>query len=185
MAKRKKVTKTKETKKAAKPRTRVRKKASRKLSQVASGVVKNKSAENKDLEPKDLIDTEGGQPTPKNASAKKKLKKRKMPDPDRHFVSVEDEVAQTETHLRNWYFPNASKYFPKPWQERMRRVTKYYPYAHGGPLAIDRPKDQTEFKECEKKKEIFATEGALKKIRYAIVRSNTEVYDILEQIGEE
>lgn len=169
---------------APKPRKRTRKTSLNKHSRVAAKTRKNKDAQSKSLSPTDFIDD--GQPTPQSLKKGKEdvLPKRRMPDPDRHFKSVEDEVAQNTHHMRNWYWPDAAKHYPKPWQERMRRVTKYYPYAEGGPLAVDLPGDAQERKECEEKRKIFQTDKKLKGIRYAVVLKNHELADVLQQIGE-
>lgn len=180
----KKMAKKKKTasKKAAAPRKRrVRKNANKSFNQVSAKSRAAVDDPNKDdLSPTDMVDS-SVQPKPKAKAAKKKLKEVPMPDPDRHFVTVEDEVAQDEVHLRNWYYPNASKYYPEPHMESMRRVTKYYPYAEGGPLAVDKPSNERELAECEKKRKVFLTDESLSGIRYCVVTKETEVSDIFDQ----
>lgn len=94
------------------------------------------------------------------------------------LVGIAEKIANDKLCYLNWYFPRSAELFPN--NASMRYVTRYFPYAEGGPLLVDEPRDGFEFELCKQKAPILRAEGH----RYLIVSHDTTLADALSQIGE-
>lgn len=71
------------------------------------------------------------------------------------FVTIGDQIARETLYLRNYRWPESSKYFPDDIDAHLRFVTKYYPHAEGGPLFVDEPTNHREIVESYKKQKLL------------------------------
>lgn len=90
----------------------------------------------------------------------------KQPKERARFRSMPEQIAESEVFTRNWYWPQAMRFFPQ--NADMRCVDYYFPYAEGGALLMDICNDPTRQKLLEKKAEALRSLGH----RYLIVKSS-------------
>lgn len=99
-------------------------------------------------------------------------------DDRKKFISIADQVAQSTIFTRNWKWPGADQHYPL--EADLRMVSKYYPYAQGGPLLVDDAYDQKEAAELFLKQKILRKLG----FRHVVIESDSSLFDVLEQLGE-
>lgn len=99
-------------------------------------------------------------------------------DERKRLIAVADQIAKSTHWTMNWKWPGSDKEYPN--HPDMRMVTKYYPYAVGGPLLVDEARDR---KEAE---QFFSKQKILKKLgfRHIVIEHDTSLYDALDQLGE-
>lgn len=98
------------------------------------------------------------------------------------FVTIPEQVAKSTVFVRNWYLDEARKLYP--YQDRMKRIDKYFPYAQGGPIMVDETRDEEEAKMLYlEKAPMMKTWGH----RYIVIELGTEtptdLYMALDQLG--
>lgn len=94
------------------------------------------------------------------------------------LITVAEKIAGDKFCYLKWYYPEGKKLFPL--DHRLHIVSKYYPYAQGGPLFVDEPRTEYEASNCEQKRKFMKGMG----LRYIIVQHTTTENDALEQLGE-
>ena len=115
------------------------------------------------------------QDSPKHRAAIEKCDARKR------LIAVSDQIAKSLVWFRNWKWPGSEDMFPR--SVEMRTVEKYYPYAEGGPLLVDEPRDERDVVLCYEKQKVLKKLG----FRHIVVESYpraTTLFDALEQLGE-
>lgn len=93
-------------------------------------------------------------------------------------LGVKFEVTRSIVYYRNKKFPNAEQHFP--WHPLMRTVDFFFPFAEGGALYIDEPKNLADFETCKKKAPFLMKEGC----RYLIRTEGMEEDEAREAIQE-
>lgn len=84
------------------------------------------------------------------------------------FVTIAERIAKDSMHYKHYKWPGADREFPESIDAPMRFVSKYFPYAEGGPLYVDEPKTALEARRCAEKAELFKKW----KMRYVIINDN-------------
>lgn len=81
--------------------------------------------------------------------------------------------------IRSVKFPGADAAYPDTLDALYRFVSAYYPYAVGGPLYVDEPKNEKEVHRAYERQKV------MKKLkhRYVIIEKDTCYEDLLEQLG--
>lgn len=80
----------------------------------------------------------------------------------------------------NVKFPGADEAFPLAHQGLLRFCSKVYPYAKGGALYVDYPKNEVEsYRAWERNKVMKKL-----KLRHVVVEKDSSLIDLLEQLGE-
>jgi hypothetical protein len=104
---------------------------------------------------------------------------------DGHFATMAERVAKHHLYYLNHKIPDAEKHFPVDIYSRF--VSKYFPYAEGGPLYVDEPRNDDEMFKAYEKQKVLKKMG-LRSI--VIMRAEkfkdleTAFCDCLEQLGE-
>ncbi len=91
---------------------------------------------------------------------------------------IYENITKTKHCIKNYRFPDADLLYPS--NPELRSVGKFYPMSEGGPLYIDEPMYDEEIKECEKKRAHFKE----RKLRYLVVKFDTDMISAMEQLGE-
>lgn len=94
------------------------------------------------------------------------------------LISMADQLAGSPVHEKNWKYNEAAKLFPA--HPRLRCVDKRYPYATGGPLLVDEPKDKQELQAAKTKAACLRKLG----YRYVIIEATSSIDDCLAQLAE-
>lgn len=94
----------------------------------------------------------------------------------RKFQSIGDRLANDKFCEINWRYPGGLEAFPD--SADLRVVDRYYPYAEGGPLAVDTPKTEEQTKFSMRKVE------ALKKanVRFIVANPEKSVEDLVMEL---
>lgn len=98
--------------------------------------------------------------------------------PVQHYPSMAEKVAKSTIYVKNWYIPQAIHEFP--FDDRMKRIDKFFPYAVGGPLLVDEPSDAKEADKCHAK----ALKAKAWGYRYIVLEMDTDLFNALTQLGE-
>ena len=95
-------------------------------------------------------------------------------------LAIADQIAESAVWFRNWKYPGADKLYPL--DPYMRFVDKYYPYAKGGPLLVDEPATELEYRKSLEKQVVLKRAG----FRHIVIRMlpATSLYEAREQLGE-
>lgn len=94
------------------------------------------------------------------------------------YTALSDEIAQNLYYVRNWKWPKSDEVFPH--HPDLRTVDKYYPYAKGGALLVDEPRDKHSIEWAYKKQKFLKSLG----FRHIVIEENATLFEILEQLGE-
>src|SRR5271166_6551822 len=62
------------------------------------------------------------------------------------FITLADQVAESTTYFRSYKYKGADKAYPYSLHALQRFTTKCYPYAKGGLLLVDEPRNEREEK---------------------------------------
>lgn len=95
------------------------------------------------------------------------------------FTTLAEEIAGDYFCQLNWYYAGGETKFPN--EKRMQYVSKYYPFAKDGPLAVD---EETAY-------DLFSSDVlSLKKqtlkqlgIRYVCIKANMSLIEAMEQLS--
>ena len=106
-------------------------------------------------------------------------------EPDTGRLSPHDlieKITKNKIVFQNYKYPGADEAFKG--MPSMMTCERFYPLAEGGPLFVDEPQFSSDWKDCEKKKEVMAKHGS----RYLIMGrkpdgSFVDVIDAMEQLG--
>lgn len=96
------------------------------------------------------------------------------------YYSLSDELAESTVYFRNHRLKEADILYPDFTQLNYRFVTKYYPYAKGGPLFVDEVRGEYQTKIAYEKQKTLKKLG----YRHIVIQENSTFYDCLEQLGE-
>lgn len=98
----------------------------------------------------------------------------KATNPEKYYSRAE-KLAQNKFCIMNWKWPHAESHFPnEPW---MRSVSKYFPYAKGGPLLIEECELPYQIERAERKAKFLKQLG----LRFMILKpGTTEAEDLAE-----
>lgn len=91
-----------------------------------------------------------------------------------------ERIAQDKLFIRQVKFPGSDEAYPEVTQALFRFVSKYYPYAKGGPLYVDEPKNEKEVYRAYERQKVIKKLG----FRHLIVEHDTTYEHLLEQLGE-
>lgn len=95
----------------------------------------------------------------------------------RELNTVAEQIAEEKFHHINFMWPGGQKAFP--FNSKMWTVSRYFPYAKGGPLFVDEPRRVDEVKELELKREAMKQLGN----RYVVITEGMSYVDALEQMA--
>lgn len=95
----------------------------------------------------------------------------------RELRSLAERIAGDDYHYLNYYYEGGKGYFPQ--EHKMQTVSKFFPFAEGGPLFVDEPNMEHEFSMCERKKEVMKKLGH----RYLIIKPGASELDLIEAIA--
>jgi hypothetical protein len=101
-------------------------------------------------------------------------------DEKQEFLYPLERITQSKVCFRKEKFPGADEAYPHPQQALYRFVSKYYPYAVGGPLYVDEPQNETEIHRAYERQKVMKK----LKLRYLIVERDSTYDMLLEQLGE-
>jgi hypothetical protein len=142
--------------------------------------------------------------SPQASSSKRKIVVGETPQPDademtpahsraleradqrKTLISLADQVAEDFMHERNFKYPESEILYPEGFEAEYRFVTKFYPYAKGGPLMVDEPQSEHEINKVYAKMKRIQESGLLKrnKLRYCVIEPDSRLDQVLEQMGE-
>lgn len=105
-------------------------------------------------------------------------RKIKKVDDRKKFKDLGDKLAQSTIYFRNRSWPNAKDYFDE--MTDYCYVDKYYPYAEGGGLWVDEPRDEIEKKMDYEKHEVMRKLG----LRHVVIEENSRLDELLMELGE-
>jgi hypothetical protein len=91
--------------------------------------------------------------------------------------TLAEKLANDAFHYRNWYYKGGREKFPMAPQ--MQYVDKYFPYAEGGPLAVDEATYLDDPNTLKLKKDILKESG----VRYVCIVPGMTDLDAMEQIA--
>lgn len=100
--------------------------------------------------------------------------------PIQYYPTLAEKVAKSTIYVKNWYMPEMRVDRAYRYDDRMKRIDKFFPYAQGGPLLVDEPSDVAEAEKCYAKA-IKAKEWGY---RYIVIESDTDFFGCLKQLGE-
>lgn len=91
---------------------------------------------------------------------------------------LSDQIAgDSSCFYLNYYYPHGKEHFED--FPKLQYVSKFYPYADGGPLYVDEVRYEWEYKECLQKKDVMDKYG----MRYIILMPETKLEEALTQLG--
>lgn len=98
------------------------------------------------------------------------------------FKTLAEQAAKSSIYFKNYYVAELREKYKH--FDRMKRIDKAFPYAklsdHSTALLlIDEPKNETELELCFKKAEIMKQLG----YKYAIIEQDSNLFDVLSQVG--
>lgn len=98
---------------------------------------------------------------------------------ERQYVQPLERITRGTVVIRNVKFPGADAAYPDVLDALFRFVSSYYPYAVGGPLYVDEPKNEKEVHRAYERQKV------MKKLnhRYVIVEKDTCYEDLMDQLG--
>lgn len=102
-----------------------------------------------------------------------------------HFASMAERVAKSPIYHLNYKIPHAEKHYPIDIESRF--VSKFFPYAQGGPLYVDEPLTENQMIKAYDKQKLLKGMG----LRSIVILNpdkfkdlETAYSDCLEQLGE-
>lgn len=95
------------------------------------------------------------------------------------FVNLVERIVQDKTVILKVKFPGSDEAYPDPTQALFRFVTKFYPYAKGGPIYVDEPINEQEVYRAYERTKVMRK----LKIRHLIVEKDSTYEHLLEQLG--
>lgn len=98
-------------------------------------------------------------------------------DDRKRLIAIADKIANSTIYFINYKIMSEKL---NTWHNDFRFVGKYYPYAKGGPLYVDEPKDEREMIAAYQKQKVLRNLG----FRFIVIENDTTYYDALEQLGE-
>ena len=101
-------------------------------------------------------------------------------DNPKQYIYPLERITQGSVVIRNVKFPGADEAYPLVQDALYRFVSSYYPYALGGPLYVDEPKNEKEIDRAYKRQKVMRS----LKHRYVIVEKDTNYEHLLQQLGE-
>lgn len=107
---------------------------------------------------------------------KKQLKEVEIVLDPSHFRSLSEQVAQHRLYEKNKIFHDLKEAFPAKWT--MWHVDRYFPYAKGGPLAVDEPNHPADVVESFEKQKLLLSKG----IRMVVLTYGITLNQALEQL---
>lgn len=101
------------------------------------------------------------------------------------FITLADQVAEHVLYFRNYKYKGADKAYPDSLHALQRFTTKCYPYAKGGLLLVDEPKNAREEKLAFEKQKVLKELG----FRHIVISEydatkQVTLHDLMEQLGE-
>jgi len=96
------------------------------------------------------------------------------------FIYPVERIAGHKLFIRNTKFPGADSAYPEVQYALYRFVDKFYPYALGGPLYVDEPKNEQESYRAYEKHKVMLKLG----LRHIVVEKDSTYEHLLEQLGE-
>lgn len=126
--------------------------------------IENQNAVAETLKPQDFIDSQ--------TIEKKKTRDRYKTVQE--FNSRAEQLAKSSVFYKNHYY--TFNLFPE--REALRRVSKFFPYAEGGPLYVDEPTDKSQETNCRIKADAMKTLG----LTYVVITNDDELFDLQESI---
>jgi len=94
------------------------------------------------------------------------------------LLTMPERIAGDKFCYLNWKLPNASELFPDDW--RLRFVAFHFPFAEGGPINFDMPKNEVEKRDCAVKAKVLRGLG----FRYVIITNETTEAEAFEQLDK-
>lgn len=91
--------------------------------------------------------------------------------------TLADKIANDTYHQRNYHIQESQNKFPEA--RELWYVDRFYPYAEGGPLAVDEANDLDDVNTLMLKKPILAEKG----IRYICIKNGMSENEVLEQLA--
>lgn len=108
----------------------------------------------------------------------------------KQFISIDSQFAESNVHFRNYKYQDAHMIYPNVTDVDMRFVSKCYPYARGGLLLVDEPRNALEKEKAVRKQIVLRKLG----FRHVIVETYVpdefgkqrlmDTYDLARQLGE-
>jgi len=108
------------------------------------------------------------------------------------FTTLAAQVAGSNVYMRNWYPDQFASRDRWPGRPRMWYVSRYFPFAKGGPLLVDEPTTELEAEACREKQKALKKQGFrhvviivddYKNSEGGLVKA-TRLDEALEQLGE-
>lgn len=100
-------------------------------------------------------------------------------DSKKQFIYPLERITQGTVVIRQVKFPGADAAYPDVTHALYRFVSSYYPYAQGGPLYVDEPKNEKEVFRAYERQKVMKKLG----LRHVIIDKDTTYEDLLEQLG--
>lgn len=94
------------------------------------------------------------------------------------FIDIASQVAENNFYIMNWKWPGSDRLVPPHVSIDFKMISKYFPYAKGGPLLVDEPRFPDQVKLC------FEKQRLLKhlKMRYVVIEIDSTYFDVLAQL---
>lgn len=103
---------------------------------------------------------------------------REVTQPKIKALTLADKIANDTFHYRNYMYDGGSSKFPN--EKNMQYVDRFYPYASGGPLAIDEANPMDDVNTLMLKKTVLAESN----IRYLCIAHGMTENEVMEQLVE-
>lgn len=110
--------------------------------------------------------------TPEHKAALRRCELRKQ------FTSIQDQFAESNLYQRNYKYRNADKMYPGELDFDERIVTRCYPYAKGGMLLMDEPKNEKQKEKAYIKQKKLWEAG----VRHVVFEEKMDVFDLAKQL---
>jgi hypothetical protein len=91
--------------------------------------------------------------------------------------SLPDRLAGDSLCYKSWIYEGARERFPD--NPELRWVDRYYPYAEGGPLAMDTPVNEQDWKRARDKEKAVRGSG----LRFYIVDTKKSLEQMIDEIS--
>lgn len=123
------------------------------------------------------FDEEEAKPKPDSATHLRNLKRAEL---RKIFVSIDSQFAESNVLFRNYKYHDAHLVYPNTVDVDQRFVSKCYPYAKGGLLLVDEPRNEREkIKAYEKQRKLQGLG-----YRHVVLEDGMDVYDLAKQLRE-
>lgn len=94
------------------------------------------------------------------------------------FHTLAEKIAESTIYIRNYKFPMADQRIPPQVNPDFKFVDKFFPYAKGGPLYVDEPRDDKDTQLSFEKQRILIHLG----MRHLVVEDSSTLIDVITQI---